>query len=50
MSNIKKILSEYKSIAMIGVSNDPTKASTIVMKYMQKYGLKVSKSFFFYSR
>ena len=26
---------------MIGVSNDPTKASTIVMKYMQKYGYKV---------
>ena len=41
MNNIKKILSEYKSIAMIGVSNDPTKASTIVMKYMQKYGFKV---------
>ena len=41
MSNIKRILSKYKSIAMIGVSNDPTKASTIVMKYMQKYGYKV---------
>ena len=41
MSNIKNILSNYKSIAMIGVSNDPTKASTIVMKYMQKYGFKV---------
>ena len=41
MSNIKAILSKYKSIAMIGVSNDPTKASTIVMKYMQKYGFKV---------
>ena len=41
MSNIKNILSKYKSIAMIGVSNDPTKASTIVMKYMQKYGFKV---------
>ena len=41
MSNIKEILSKYKSIAMIGVSNDPTKASTIVMKYMQKYGFKV---------
>jgi uncharacterized protein len=26
---------------MIGVSNDQTKASTIVMKYMQKYGYKV---------
>jgi len=41
MSNIKEILNKYKSIAMIGVSNDPTKASTIVMKYMQKYGFKV---------
>ena len=41
MSNIKKILNKYRSIAMIGVSNDPTKASTIVMKYMQKYGFKV---------
>jgi len=41
MSNIKKILSKYKSIAMVGVSNDATKASTIVMKYMQKYGFKV---------
>ena len=41
MSNIREILSKYKSIAMIGVSNDSTKASTIVMKYMQKYGFKV---------
>ena len=41
MSDIKNILSKYKSIAMIGVSNDPTKASTIVMRYMQKYGFKV---------
>ena len=41
MSDIKEILSKYKSIAMVGVSNDPTKASTIVMKYMKKYGFKV---------
>ena len=41
MSSIKEILNKYKSIAMIGVSNDTTKASTIVMKYMQKYGFKV---------
>ena len=41
MSDIKEILTKYKKIAMIGVSNDPTKASTIVMKYMQKYGFKV---------
>ncbi len=33
MSDIKEILSKYKTIAMVGVSNDPTKASTIVMKY-----------------
>ena len=26
---------------MIGVSKDPSKPSTIVMKYMQKYGFKV---------
>ena len=41
MSDIKEILSKYKTIAMVGVSNDPTKASTIVMKYMQEYGFKV---------
>ena len=41
MSDTKEILSKHKKIAMIGVSNDPTKASTIVMKYMQKYGFKV---------
>jgi uncharacterized protein len=38
---IKMILSKYKTIAMVGVSKDQTKASTIVMKYMQKYGYKV---------
>ena len=41
MSEIKNILSKYKSIAMIGVSKDPKKTSTIVMKYMQGYGFKV---------
>ena len=41
MNDIKEILSKYKKIAMVGVSNDPTKASTIVMKYMQKYGFKI---------
>ena len=41
MPEIKDILSKYKTIAMIGVSKDPTKTSTIVMKYMQKYGYKV---------
>ena len=41
MNNIKKILSKNKTIAMIGVSKDPSKPSTIVMKYMQKYGFRV---------
>ena len=41
MSEIKDILSKYKTIAMIGVSKDLKKTSTIVMKYMQKYGFKV---------
>ena len=41
MSDIKEILSKNKTIAMIGVSKDPTKPSTIVMKYMQKYVYKV---------
>jgi len=41
MSEIKNILSKYKSIAMIGVSKDLKKTSTIVMKYMQDYGFKV---------
>ena len=41
MSDIKEILSRNKTIAMIGVSKDPSKPSTIVMKYMQKYGYKV---------
>ena len=38
---IKEILSNSKTIAMIGVSKDTSKTSTIVMKYMQKYGFKV---------
>ena len=38
---IKEIFSKYKTIAMVGVSKDQTKAATIVMKYMQKYGFKV---------
>ncbi|MDB9979845.1 CoA-binding protein [Candidatus Pelagibacter sp.] len=38
---IKQILSKYKTIAMVGVSKDDKKPSTIVMKYMQKYGFRV---------
>ena len=38
---IKQILSKYKTIAMVGVSKNDKKPSTIVMKYMQKYGFRV---------
>ena len=41
MSEIKDILYKYKSIAMVGVSKDLKKTSTIVMRYMQDYGFKV---------
>ena len=41
MPDIKEILDKNKIIAMIGVSKDPTKPSTIVMKRMQEYGFKV---------
>ena len=41
MSDIKEILSKSKIIAMIGVSKDLSKPSTVVMRYMQKYGYKV---------
>ena len=41
MSETKDILSKFKSIAMVGVSKDPKKTSTIVMRYMQEYGFKV---------
>ncbi len=41
MSEIKNILYKYKSIAMVGVSKDLKKTSTIVMRYMQDYGFKV---------
>jgi predicted CoA-binding protein len=35
MPDIKEILDKNKTIAMVGVSKDPKKPSTIVMKYMQ---------------
>ncbi len=41
MSEIKEILKKYKTIAMVGVSKDVKKTSTIVMKYMKDYGFKV---------
>lgn len=41
MPDIKEILNKNKTIAMIGVSKDHKKPSTIVMKRMQEYGFKV---------
>ncbi len=41
MNSIKEILSKYKKIAIVGISKDTTKASTVVMDSMQKYGFKV---------
>jgi len=41
MSEIKEILTKFKSIAMVGVSKDLKKTSSIVMKYMKNYGYKV---------
>ena len=41
MKNTKEILRKYKKIALVGASKDLTKTSSIVMKYLQKYGFKV---------
>ena len=41
MENTKEILRKYKKIAIVGASKDLTKTSSIVMKYLQKYGFKV---------
>ena len=41
MLSIREILKKYKKIALVGASKDLTKTSTVVMKYLQKYGFKV---------
>ena len=41
MEIIKKVLKEYKNIALIGASKDLTKTSSVVMKHLQDYGFKV---------
>ena len=41
MEKTKEILRKYKKIALVGASKDLTKTSSIVMKYLQKYGFKV---------
>jgi predicted CoA-binding protein len=39
--SIKEIFSECKTIAVVGISRDPTKDSNIVSKYMKEKGYKV---------
>ena len=41
MFNTRDILTKYKNIALVGASKDINKTSTVVMKYLQKYGYKV---------
>ena len=41
MDNTKEILSKYKNIALVGAGKDLNKTSTVVMKYLQKYGFKI---------
>ncbi len=41
MQNTKEILEKYKKIALVGASKDLTKTSSVVMRYLQKYGFKV---------
>ena len=41
MQDTKEILEKYKKIALVGASKDLTKTSSVVMKYLQKYGFKV---------
>ena len=41
MQNTREILEKYKKIALVGASKDLTKTSSVVMKYLQKYGFKV---------
>ena len=41
MSKTKEILTTSTNIALVGASKDLTKTSSVVMKYLQKYGYKV---------
>ncbi len=41
MTNTKEILTTSTNIALVGASKDLTKTSSVVMKYLQKYGYKV---------
>ena len=41
MEIIKEVLKKYKNIALVGASRDLTKTSSVVMKFLQDYGVKV---------
>lgn len=41
MSNIKELLEKSKTIAIVGCSNDPEKASYIVASYLKSKGYKI---------
>ncbi len=38
---IKKILTDYKNVAVVGASRDSTKTSYIVLKYLKEHGYKI---------
>ena len=40
-NEIKKILTDYKNIAVVGASRDPSKASYTVSKYLKEHGYKI---------
>jgi predicted CoA-binding protein len=40
-NEIKKILTDYKNIAIVGASKNPSKASHAVFKYLKKHGYKI---------
>ena len=40
-NEIKKILTDYKNIAVVGASRDPSKASYAVSKYLKEHGYKI---------
>ncbi len=41
MISTKEILSKYKNIALVGASKDLNKTSSVVMKFLQRYGFKI---------
>ena len=39
--NLKEILASYKNIAVVGLSNKPTKPSYVVAEYLKKKGYRI---------